>query len=82
MSSTMFGLPVRLLSDGKETTLKEICGDKMCVIDFWHSNCSRCPAVLEKLNREVSKHPDTVFIACALSRGAGNFELTQEMIEE
>lgn len=58
-----------------------------CVLDFWHTNCVKCPAALGKFDSAAQKHKmagdnqeNIVFIACAMSLGDGNKELVADLI--
>jgi len=66
-------LTVSLLS-GEKMTLAELQrgpgGGKPLVIDLWHTKCTRCPAAMEKLDKEASVRSGEIFyVACALSQG-------------
>ena len=54
------------------------------VIDFWHTNCTRCPAGLEKLNVHASttNGDDIIFISCALSQGEGNHGVAASLVTD
>jgi hypothetical protein len=65
-------LKVYSIMKEKDVKLTDLCLGKAGIIDFWHVNCSRCPAALDKLNKEIPKHFDqenSVFLACALKQG-------------
>ena len=79
---TALDLPVRLLLNRVDTTMRNAMEGKACIIDFWHSNCSRCPAALEKANRVALKFTNISFLSCALSQGESNFEITAELVQE
>lgn len=73
---------VSVLGDGtRECTLKEVCAGKAGVIDLWHTKCQKCPAGLDKFNADSEQFSseDVMFIACALSLGAGNKDDVSEL---
>lgn len=67
-----------------KSTLKEACAGKIGVIDLWHTKCTRCPAALSHLNDFAATQDSNkvMFIACALSLGAGNQEAVVDYINE
>lgn len=84
-------LPIKKLrSAGEEagdptsTTLRELCAGKVGVIDLWHTNCTKCPAALSKLNELAPGFPadKVIVVACALSLGSDNLEAVSEYIDE
>lgn len=67
--------PIIVLGDDeRESTLREVGKGKVGVVDFWHTKCQKCPAGLDKFNSEYEQFnsEEVVFIACAISLGAGN----------
>lgn len=72
------------LSDSSQTTLKDlrVNNSKPCIIDLWHTKCTRCPAALDKLDSAAEANPDIVFISICLSQGDKNFDLAVDMVEE
>ena len=72
------------LSDGKSINLIELRSNntKPCIIDLWHTKCTRCPAALDKMNTAAENNPDIAFISICLSQGDKNFDLAVDMVEE
>ena len=65
----------------RNTTFKEIKGDRALVVDFWHTKCVRCPAALEKINGEASTDSHSaIFVGCALSQGEGNLDVVRDVV--
>lgn len=62
------------------TSIAELAGRCPMVIDFWHTNCSRCPAALSKLDDIATAYPSVRFVACALSLGDGNFDIVRDAV--
>lgn len=65
---------ITLLQNDVPTTLRElqrgVGGGKPMIIDFWTTKCTRCPAAMEKLDKEASsRHKEIFYVACALSQG-------------
>ena len=73
-------LSVLDIASGHMTTFQALRASRALVIDFWHTKCVRCPAALEKLNSEAAMRKDVLFAACALSQGAENLEIVQDVI--
>jgi len=71
------------IEDGVKHTVTSISAGKPLVMDFWHTQCTRCPAALEKLDKLAGKGlGDVVFTSCALSLSDGDLSMVQEMTED
>lgn len=78
-------IKISYLSNDTVLSLRELQAqnnNKPMVIDFWHTKCTRCPAALEKLNEESEKHPEILFISCALSQGVGNKDVAADLAND
>ena len=68
--------------DSESQTLFSALHNKVGIIDFWHTKCVKCPAALEKFNKDAQNFPDCAFVSCALSQGADDYELVNELTSE
>jgi len=72
--------PITLLTSDVPTTLRElqksVGAGKPMLVDFWTTKCTRCPAAMEKLDKEASSRGSEIFyVACALSQGTLAFKV-------
>lgn len=81
-------LPKDMDEEGFEkSTLSGFLKGKSGIIDLWHTKCTRCPAALDKLNKQASscfgdRAEDVVFLSLALSQGEGDIDMVRELTGE
>ena len=83
MSTILSELKVITLDENASLmSFEELRDGKKMVIDFWHTECVKCPAAIERLNEEAESDigNDTIVICCALSRGEGNKEMVSDLV--
>mmetsp|Transcript_37065 Transcript_37065/g.37730 ORF Transcript_37065/g.37730 Transcript_37065/m.37730 type:complete len:210 (+) Transcript_37065:84-713(+) len=70
---------VSVVSEDHEQAISEIIRNRPCVIDFWTTQCVRCPSALEKLNKLAKKYNpnDLLFMSCNLDDKETAAELLQ-----
>jgi hypothetical protein len=57
------------------------------VIDLWTTKCTRCPSLLDKLNREAEMStkgamPPIKYVSLCLSQGGGNIDMASVLLGE
>jgi hypothetical protein len=81
-------ISIKVLSDNnREINFLEFASSSSStyhIVDLWHTKCTRCPAVIEKLNQIAEDNSGLLFsfYTCALSQGAGDVDMVHELIQE